>query len=96
MRLILFPIALLTGFLTLAQTQEKKDTATKQKEIEAVTLVARKPTVESKVDRTVFNVANSAILAGNTTWDVLRMTPLISIDNNDAVKSGRTERYSIY
>ena len=79
MRLILFPIALLTGFLTLAQTQEKKDTATKQKEIEAVTLVARKPTVESKVDRTVFNVANSAILAGNTTWDVLRMTPLISI-----------------
>ncbi|AKK71279.1 TonB-dependent receptor [Chryseobacterium gallinarum] len=87
MRLILFPIALLTGFLTLAQTQEKKDTATKQKEIEAVTLVARKPTVESKVDRTVFNVANSAILAGNTTWDVLRMTPLISIDNNDAVKA---------
>ncbi|MBV8325059.1 TonB-dependent receptor [Chryseobacterium sp.] len=86
MRTILFPIALLTGFLSLAQTQAVKDTV-KQKEIEAVTLVARKPTVESKVDRTVFNVANSAILAGNTTWDVLRMTPLVSIDNNDAVKA---------
>jgi hypothetical protein len=26
-------------------------------------------------------------VAGNTTWDVLRMTPLVSIDNNDAVKA---------
>lgn len=86
MKTILFPIVLLTGTLALAQTQAAKDTV-KQKEIEAVTLVARKPTVESKIDRTVFNVANSAILAGNTTWDVLRMTPLVSIDNNDAVKA---------
>lgn len=50
-------------------------------------MTARKPTVESKVDRTVFNVANSSIVAGNTTWDVLRMTPLVSIDNNDAIKA---------
>lgn len=88
MKVILFPIAVLTGSLAFAQTQTAKDTVkTNAKEIEAVTLVARKPTVESKVDRTVFNVANSAILAGNTTWDVLRMTPLVSIDNNDAVKA---------
>lgn len=88
MKIILFPIAVLTGSLALAQTQTVKDTVKAEaKEIEAVTLVARKPTVESKVDRTVFNVANSAILAGNTTWDVLRMTPLVSIDNNDAVKA---------
>jgi hypothetical protein len=46
-------------------------------------LVGKKPTVENKVDRTVFNVANSSILAGNTTWDVLKMAPLVSIDNND-------------
>lgn len=72
--------------MVLAQTQN--DTIKpKEKEIEAVTIVARKPTVESKVDRTVFNVANSSILAGNTTWDVLRMTPLLSIDNNDAIKA---------
>ncbi|MGU3376519.1 TonB-dependent receptor domain-containing protein [Chryseobacterium sp. M5A1_1a] len=88
MKIILFPIAVLMGSLAFAQTQTVKDTVKAEaKEIEAVTLVARKPTVESKVDRTVFNVANSAILAGNTTWDVLRMTPLVSIDNNDAVKA---------
>ncbi|MFZ4929544.1 outer membrane beta-barrel family protein [Chryseobacterium sp. Mn2064] len=88
MKVLLFPIALLTGSLALAQTQAAKDTVkTNAKEIEGVTIVARKPTVESKVDRTVFNVANSAIVAGNTTWDVLRMTPLVSVDNNDDVKA---------
>ena len=43
--------------------------------------------MESKVDRTIFNVSNSSILAGNTTWDVLRMTPLVNIDNNDVIKA---------
>ncbi|WP_426474099.1 outer membrane beta-barrel protein [Chryseobacterium balustinum] len=86
MKKILAPVALLIG--TLAFSQVEKDTIeSKAKEIEEVTFVARKPTVESKVDRTVFNVANSSILAGNTTWDVLRMTPLVSIDNNDALKA---------
>ncbi|CAD0220152.1 outer membrane beta-barrel family protein [Chryseobacterium sp. D764] len=89
MKVILFPIAILAGSFAMAQqAPAAKDTVKgNTKEIEAVTLVARKPTVESKVDRTVFNVANSAILAGNTTWDVLRMTPLVSIDNNDDVKA---------
>lgn len=86
MKKIISSVALLMGSLFFAQA--KNDTI-KQKEnqIEGVTLTARKPTVESKADRTVFNVSNSSILAGNTTWDVLRMTPLVSIDNNDAVKA---------
>lgn len=83
MRLLLSTLGLLSGTFFFAQT---KDTI-KSKEIESVTLVARKPTVENKADRTVFNVANSSILAGNTTWDIVRMTPLVSIDNNDNVKA---------
>lgn len=86
MKKILAPVALLIGTLAFSQT-EKDTIESKVKEIEEVTFVARKPTVESKVDRTVFNVANSSILAGNTTWDVLRMTPLLSVDSNDALKA---------
>ncbi|MDR2205580.1 MAG: TonB-dependent receptor [Flavobacteriaceae bacterium] len=82
------------GTFTFAQEKES-DTAEKSKDIEEVVLVARKPTVETKVDRTVFNVANSSILAGNNTWDVLRMTPLVSIDNNDAVKA-EGENVTVY
>ncbi|MFN1217169.1 TonB-dependent receptor domain-containing protein [Chryseobacterium kwangjuense] len=86
MKIIISSIALLMGSLAFAQA--KNDTIKpKENQIEGVTLTARKPTVESKVDRTVFNVSNSSILAGNTTWDVLRMTPLVSIDNNDAIKA---------
>jgi len=84
MKLLLSSLGLLAATLVFAQTTS--DTI-KSKEIETVTLIARKPTVESKADRTVFNVANSSILAGNTTWDIVRMTPLVSIDNNDNVKA---------
>lgn len=84
MKKTLVSIGILCTLLTYSQT--KKD-STGQKDIKEVVITAKKPTVENKVDRTVFNVANSSILAGNTTWDVLRMTPLVSIDNNDAIKA---------
>ena len=77
-------VGILCSFLAFSQT--KKD-STEQKSIKEVVLVGKKPTVENKVDRTVFNVANSSILAGNTTWDVLKMAPLVSIDNNDVLKN---------
>ena len=91
-KILLSSVGLFLGTLVLAQSE--KDTL-KSKEIEGVVIVAKKPTVETKVDRTVFNVANSSILAGNTTWDVLRMTPLVSNDNNDVVKS-EGENVTVY
>ncbi|MCW3161656.1 outer membrane beta-barrel protein [Chryseobacterium oryctis] len=87
MKKALAPIAVLIGTIIFAQAKQDTIKQSTTKDIEAVTITARKPTVESKVDRTVFNVANSSIVAGNTTWDVLRMTPLVSIDNNDAIKA---------
>ncbi len=77
--------ALLGAVFSFAQ-QTKTDTV-KTENIKEVVVIARKPTIESKADRTVFNVANSAILTGNTTWDVLQMTPLVNIDNNDNVQA---------
>ncbi|WP_300670463.1 outer membrane beta-barrel family protein [Soonwooa sp.] len=92
MKLFFTSAGLLCSSFFFAQTQQ--DTI-KSNSIEAVTIIAKKPTVETKVDRTVFNVADSSILAGNTTWDVLRMTPLVSIDNNDVVKS-EGENVTVY
>ncbi len=84
MKFILISTFVLSAAFLSAQS--KQDTL-KQKNIEEVVVIGKKPTVENKVDRTVFNVANSSILAGNTTWEVLRMTPLVSIDNNDVIKA---------
>ena len=77
--------AVLCGVFTFGQ--EIKPDSSKTQNIKEVVVIARKPTIENKADRTVFNVANSAILTGNTTWDVLRMTPLVNIDNNDNVQA---------
>lgn len=76
-------VVLLSGF-AFAQTEQY---TLKQEEIKEVVVIAKKPTVESKADRTVYNVANSSVVAGNSTWEVLRMAPLVSIDNNDAIKA---------
>ena len=77
--------AVLCGVFTFGQ--EIKPDSSKTQNIKEVVVIARKPTIENKADRTVFNVANSSILTGNTTWDVLRMTPLVNIDNNDNVQA---------
>ena len=84
MKFILLSGAIFSTLFLTAQTQQD---STKQKDIEEIVVIARKPTVENKVDRTVFNVSNSSILAGNTSWDILRMTPLVSIDNNDVIQA---------
>src|SRR5690606_4994058 len=81
----LFAAILLCGIL--ASAQETVADTVQTKSIEEVVVIARKPTIESKADRTIFNVANSSILTGNSTWDVLRMTPLVNIDNNDNVQA---------
>ena len=92
MKKIFVTSGMLCTILTLSQT--KKDSTT-QKEIKEVVLVGKKPTVENKVDRTVFNVSNSSILAGNTTWEVLKMTPLISVENDETLKS-EGENVTVY
>jgi outer membrane receptor protein involved in Fe transport len=79
-------ISLIIFSSNFISAQSKQDSI-KQKNIQEVVVIAKKPTVESKADRTVFNVANSSILAGNTSWEILQMTPLISIDNNDVIKA---------
>ena len=84
MKTFLSLVGILSVILISAQTEE--DTL-KQKKIEEVTIIAKKPTVESKADRTVFNVAESSILAGNTTWDVLQMTPMVTIENDEDIKT---------
>ncbi len=42
--------------------------------LEEVVVVAKKPTIERKVDRVVFNVENT-VVSGGSAWDILRSTP---------------------
>ncbi|NJB71443.1 hypothetical protein GGR42_001905 [Saonia flava] len=42
--------------------------------LDEVVVIAKKPTIERKADRVVFNVENTVVSQGNT-WDILRRTP---------------------
>ncbi len=53
------------GFISMPQTEES---------LEAVMVTGRKPTIQRKVDRMVFNVENTVVSSGNT-LDILKRTP---------------------
>ena len=57
----------------------------KEKQIEGVTLTARKKLIERKADRLVFNVVNSVAAQGMDGAEALSTTPLIKIDENTGV-----------
>lgn len=56
------------------------------KELSGVTITARKPLIEQKIDRTVVNVDAAPTNAGATAMEVLEKSPGISV-NNDGVIS---------
>lgn len=57
----------------------------KEKQIEGVTLTARKKLIERKADRLVFNVSNSVASQGMDGADALATTPLVKVDDNTGV-----------
>lgn len=56
-----------------------------EKQIEGVTLTARKKLIERKADRLIFNVSNSVASQGMDGADALATTPLVKVDDNAGV-----------
>ncbi len=55
------------------------------KALKEVVITSKKPMIEVKPDKVVFNVENSINAIGNTGFDLLRKSPGVVIDNNDNV-----------
>jgi len=53
--------------------------------LNTVTVTASKPLIEHKVDRTVMNVENSVLAAGNSAMDILARAPGVSVDKDDNI-----------
>jgi RNase P/RNase MRP subunit p29 len=50
-------------------------------------VVAKRPFVEQRLDRTVVNVANSIVASGSTALEVLEKSPGVTVDRqNDALQ----------
>ena len=50
--------------------------------MQEVTVTAKKPFIETKIDKTVVNVDASPTSAGSTALDILEKSPGITVDND--------------
>ncbi len=71
-------------FSGLTFAQEKKQDTVKTKNIEGVTLT--KQVFKKQSDRFVYNVAASPVAKGNTVFDLLKQTPLLSTTDDKTLK----------
>ena len=53
--------------------------------LQGVNIVASKPLIERKIDRTVMNVENSVLAAGNTAMEILARAPGVTVDKDDNI-----------
>lgn len=80
-----------TGF---AFAQEKKSDTLKTKSIEEVTI--KKQVFKKQSDRFVYDVAASPVTKGNTTFDILKQTPLLSSTDDKTLKIAGKNNALIY
>ena len=59
-------------------------------ELEEVLVTAKKPTIQRKVDRLVFNIENSIVATGGDAMDVLQKTPGVRVDGNSIGLIGKS------
>ena len=82
MKTQIFIAALFLSGFTFAQ--EKKSDSVKTQKIEEVVL--KKQVFKKQSDRFVYDVAASPVAKGNTTFDLLRQTPLLSTTDDKTLK----------
>ncbi|WP_160139479.1 TonB-dependent receptor domain-containing protein [Chryseobacterium sp. c4a] len=92
MKRILLSIAIIFGSCAFAQ--EKKSDSTKTKNIEGVTIT--KQVFKKQSDRLVYDVASSPVAKGNTTFDLLKQTPLLSSTDDKTLKIAGKNNVLIY
>lgn len=55
------------------------------RQLKGVSVVAQKPLIERKIDRTVLNVENSILAAGNSAMEILEKAPGVTVDKDDNI-----------
>lgn len=78
-----------TPVFALAEGQSKDfgiiEMSIPDNELEEVTVVAKRPILEIKPDKMVFNVDGSINASGNSGMELLRKSPGVVVDNNDNI-----------
>lgn len=67
------------------QTVEQVQLLTDAKELKGVEIVQRKPLIERQIDKTVLNIENSVLAAGNTALEILEKAPGVTVDKDGKI-----------
>lgn len=65
-------------------------------ELKGVTVVARKPMIEVKADKTILNVENSINAVGNDALELLRKSPGVLVDKDDNISLSGKNGVQVY
>jgi len=57
------------------------------KQLQEVAITFKKPTIERKIDRVVFNVENSIMASGGSAWEALTKAPGVQTTNEGSIKA---------
>ncbi|MET1053951.1 MAG: TonB-dependent receptor [Pedobacter sp.] len=63
-------------------TVDQVELAPTSKQLKNVEIVSRKPLVERQVDKTVLNIENSVLAAGNNALEILQKAPGVTVDKD--------------
>ncbi|MBK0379921.1 outer membrane beta-barrel family protein [Mucilaginibacter segetis] len=58
---------------------------TDSRNLQTVNIVSTKPLIERKLDRTVMNIENSVLAAGNSALEILERAPGVTVDKDDNI-----------
>jgi len=66
------------------------------KSLETVTVTSKKPMIEIKADKTIFNVENSINATGSNALELLQKSPGVRVDNNENISMKGKNGVKIY
>jgi iron complex outermembrane recepter protein len=66
------------------------------KKLQEVVVTAKKPIIEVKADKTIFNVESSITATGSNALEMLRKSPGVQVDNNDNISMNGKNGVKIY
>lgn len=66
------------------------------KKLQEVVVTAKKPLIEIKADKTIFNVENSITATGSTALEMLKKSPGVQVDNTDKISMNGKNGVKIY
>ncbi len=73
-----------------------RDSAAWYKELEGVTVVAKKPLVKTDIDKTTYDVESDPQAQSKTLLEMLRKVPMVTVDGQDNITVNNSSSFKVY